>query len=152
MRLKSWRATIIFDLWGVLINYPRPYPTDHKPNVSHITLHDGANLAKECAQAGHRLFILSNCSNRTKQIIKTDFPDLYNLFEQFLTSEEIGYKKPDPAYFTYLLNAYQLTPGTSFFLDDSPANVASAKGVGITGIDYTNYASAKKALEILGVL
>ncbi|SDR72474.1 putative hydrolase of the HAD superfamily [Friedmanniella luteola] len=53
------------------------------------------------------------------------------VFDAHFYSCEIGLAKPDPAYFTHVLEALGLAPGEALFLDDTAANVEAAAGLGI---------------------
>ena len=42
-------------------------------------------------------------------------------------------------------------PEKTVFIDDTPANIKTARGLGWHGIDYVNYDQAVKELHDLGV-
>jgi HAD superfamily hydrolase (TIGR01509 family) len=54
-----------------------------------------------------------------------------------LVSCEIGIRKPDPAAYRAALAHYGVAAADAFFVDDSAANVAGAREVGITAFHYT---------------
>jgi len=57
-----------------------------------------------------------------------------------LVSCEIGIRKPDPAAYRAALQHYDTAASDAFFVDDSAANVAGAREVGITAFQYTGEA------------
>jgi putative hydrolase of the HAD superfamily len=53
------------------------------------------------------------------------------LFDHEFYSCELGVHKPDPNYFTTLLDSLRAKPDEILFVDDNEANVAAAVSVGI---------------------
>ena len=53
------------------------------------------------------------------------------LFDDTFYSYELGVAKPDPAYFSAVLDRLGLPAGDVLFIDDNDANVAIARGVGL---------------------
>jgi putative hydrolase of the HAD superfamily len=53
------------------------------------------------------------------------------LFDDTFYSFELGVAKPDPAYFSAILSRLDLPAGEVLFVDDSAANVESARRVGL---------------------
>jgi len=56
------------------------------------------------------------------------------LFEVVIDSSHAGVRKPDPRIFRLALDALDVTPAQSLFLDDFPGNVAAANALGMRGI------------------
>jgi putative hydrolase of the HAD superfamily len=54
-----------------------------------------------------------------------------------LVSCQIGIRKPDPAAYRAALDHYGVAATDAFFVDDSAANIAGAREVGITAFHYT---------------
>lgn len=52
-------------------------------------------------------------------------------FDRTFYSSEIGVAKPDPAYFEHILGVLDLPAGQVGFIDDSPANIATARRLGL---------------------
>jgi putative hydrolase of the HAD superfamily len=46
-------------------------------------------------------------------------------------SHDIGFRKPDTAIYSHVIEKEELVPGRSLFLDDRPENIASARKVGL---------------------
>ena len=53
------------------------------------------------------------------------------VFDVHFYSCEVGYAKPDPAYFTHVLQTLGLRAEEALFLDDTAVNVEAAAGLGI---------------------
>ncbi len=53
------------------------------------------------------------------------------LLDELFVSHELGAAKPDPAYFTAILGRLGVPPAEVLFVDDNPANVESARSVGL---------------------
>ena len=53
------------------------------------------------------------------------------LFDDTFYSYELGVAKPDPSYFRAVLDRLGMPAGDVLFVDDNPANVASAREVGL---------------------
>ena len=53
-------------------------------------------------------------------------------------SHDIGYRKPDPSIYQYVIETHQLNPSKTLFLDDREDNITSAKTLGIMAVqvDY----------------
>lgn len=84
-----------------------------------------------------RIFLLSN----TNVIHKAAFSKTLDavmggesfdsLFEKAYYSHEMGLRKPRPEIFRYLIQAHQLDPTRTLFIDDSEANIRGAEKVGL---------------------
>jgi 2-haloacid dehalogenase len=100
----------------------------------------GANLEtlavmRELSLSGIPVYALSNWSLETFTETRDRFPFLAE-FDGILISGEVGTCKPDPAIFHTFLERFGLAAETTVFLDDSPANVAAARSLGIEAIQF----------------
>lgn len=98
---------------------------------------EGVRFVKECKQAGHHIYILSNWDPASFTLLQEEYPDFFNLFDGIVISGDIGLAKPDPAIFEYILKKYNLNPSETIFIDDQPENVDAALAMGIYSIRYT---------------
>lgn len=62
--------------------------------------------------------------------------DLFELFDGIVTSGIENTAKPDKRIFEILVERYQLQPEECLFIDDSPANTATASEMGITTVTF----------------
>jgi 2-haloacid dehalogenase len=59
--------------------------------------------------------------------------------------------KPDRRIFQILLRRYRLEPAATVFIDDSPANVEAARGLGLIAVHYTSAGQLRSELRSLGL-
>lgn len=82
----------------------------------------------------HRVFLLSNTNpihiRRLKEFDENGYP-LHECFEKCYYSFELGLSKPGKAIFELILNDAGLKPEETLFIDDGPANCATAASLGI---------------------
>lgn len=98
---------------------------------------EGIRFAKECKEAGHQIYILSNWDPESFVLLENKYPDFFSLFDGIVISGNIGIAKPDPAIFEYILNKYHLNPSDTIFIDDQQENIDVAQALGIYSIRYT---------------
>jgi len=110
-----------------------------------------AGVLAELAQAGIRLLALSNWSAELFARIRDRFGEL-DLFGGIVLSGEEKLAKPDPAIFRRLFERYGVDPARAVFIDDSPANVAAATALGLTGVPFTDAVALRTELVRLGLL
>jgi 2-haloacid dehalogenase len=108
-------------------------------------------ILEELHAAGTRLVALTNWSAELFPHAEAAF-DFLALFEGIVVSGREGVAKPDPAVFDLLLSRYDLDPGNTVFVDDSPANVAAAAAVGLTALVFTGADRLRADLSRLGLL
>jgi 2-haloacid dehalogenase len=81
------------------------------------------------------LYALTNWSHETFPIARPRFP-FFEWFEGIVVSGEVRLVKPDARIYRHLLDTHGLRAEDCVFIDDSPANVAGANAVGITGVHF----------------
>ena len=108
-------------------------------------------ILAELHAAGTRLVALTNWSAELFPHAEATF-DFLALFEGIVVSGREGVAKPDPAVFDLLLSRYDLDPGGTVFVDDSPANVATAAAAGLTALVFTGADRLRADLSRLGLL
>ena len=91
------------------------------------------NLAK---QNQYRLFLLSNTNDLHIEFVrerlgKEKFDRFEAAFEVFYLSYEMGMRKPDAEIFEFVLNAHNLIPEETLFVDDTKENTDAAASLGI---------------------
>ena len=108
-------------------------------------------IVDQLAAEGVRLLGLTNWSAETFHHAAVAAPVIDRL-EDVLVSGREGVVKPDPAIFQLLIQRYDLRPGATVFVDDSPANVAGAEVVGLRALHFTGAAQLRADLQRLGLL
>lgn len=76
-------------------------------------------------------------------------PDTLALFDAVVLSAEVGLRKPGPEIFQMASARIGVEPGRCVFVDDIPANVEGAEGVGMTGVLHRDAAITVPRLEAL---
>lgn len=105
-------------------------------------------ILKNLKRAGTPLYALTNWSAEKFPWAKENFPFL-NLFDGIVVSGEEKIIKPNPEIYKRLLNRYNLKAENCIFIDDSPANVAAARALGMAGVRFTSPARLKEELSAL---
>jgi 2-haloacid dehalogenase len=96
--------------------------------------------------AGVPLYALTNWSAETFAITRDRF-EFLDWFDGLLVSGEERMAKPDPAIFRLLLDRFGLDPAATVFVDDSEANVAAARGLGIDAVRFTGPEQLRRELS-----
>lgn len=86
-------------------------------------------LIGELKQAGYGLYVLSNMSREFIDYLRRF--DVYRLFDGEVVSCEVLTVKPEPRIYEILLERYGLDPAESLFVDDRPANLETARRLGL---------------------
>lgn len=95
---------------------------------------------------GMRLYCLSNMP----ATIYTHLRRRHNFWDAFsgiVISGEVQMIKPEPEVFMHLLSAFNLRPDESVFIDDLPANIESARQIGLHTVWFKDAAQCRRELE-----
>ena len=96
-----------------------------------------------------RLWGLSNTNAQHLAHLRLNFRVLDTL-EGLTASNEVGAAKPEPAIYQAALAGLDLAPAEVLFLDDVPANVEAARGLGLQVFHYS-YNDAELRRHLLGL-
>ncbi|MDR3669217.1 MAG: HAD family phosphatase [Holophaga sp.] len=107
-------------------------------------------ILRELKDLGVPLYALSNWSAETFPIARARFGFLA-WFERIVVSGEEGLAKPDPALFQRAIERCGLVPARTLFIDDSPANIEVALGLGFDPILFTGAQPLREALAARGL-
>jgi putative hydrolase of the HAD superfamily len=72
--------------------------------------------------------------------------NLHNFFDAFISSCEVGMRKPDPGIFLLALGIAQAKPEECLYFDDRPMLVEAAKKVGMNAYHHTDFESTKQLM------
>ena len=90
---------------------------------------------KKLAEGGrYILILLSNTNHVHIDWVKENiehFEDFRNCFDAFYLSQEIGFRKPEPEIFEFVLQKHDLKPQETLFIDDTKENTDAAARLGI---------------------
>jgi putative hydrolase of the HAD superfamily len=75
--------------------------------------------------------------------------NLHNFFDAFISSCEVGMRKPDPGIFLLALGIAQAKPEECIYFDDRIMLVEAAKKTGIQAYHHSDFESTKKIIESL---
>ncbi len=64
--------------------------------------------------------------------------DVYEVFHRIFLSDEIGYKKPDKEFFSYVVDSLEILPQQLLFIDDKIENTVAARKLKINTINFTS--------------
>jgi putative hydrolase of the HAD superfamily len=74
---------------------------------------------------------------------------LHNFFDAFVSSCEVGMRKPDPGIFRLALGIAQAQPDECLYFDDRPMLVEAAKREGIHAHHHTSFEYTKEIISAL---
>lgn len=75
-----------------------------------------------------------------------------DFFHRAYYSHEVGYRKPDTAFYKHVLEQENLKPEETFFVDDLPENVEAAKSIGMNAHQLHHPRKLKELLEELKII
>lgn len=101
--------------------------------------------------AGVPQYGLTNMSDETFEGTMAMSPAFGRLADIVVSGRE-GMIKPDPRIYALTCERFGLAPEDIFFVDDSLANVTSARAFGIDTLHFTDPAALRPALEARGLL
>ena len=105
-----------------------------------------ASLGRLLKARGYHVYIISNYAENMYNQTKDKLAFL-PLMDDVVMSYTIKKMKPDPAIYNYLCDENWLEPEESVFIDDRQENVNGAEVVGIHGILFKDYETAKQELN-----
>lgn len=95
---------------------------------------DTWDFIHELKKKGFSLYILSNAPTYFAE--HADFYEITKEFDGILFSAPLILSKPDPRFYQYLFEHYQLDPSDCFFIDDKKENIAAGRALGMDGIIF----------------
>lgn len=88
---------------------------------------------EELKRSGYRMIVISNWDNRLEVLL--DAIGLRKYFERLYISSHIGFEKPQPEIFKYVLNDLRVSPESILHIGDNPVDdVQGPALVGIKGL------------------
>lgn len=117
-----------------------------KPDLDEAML----GLLRELKEKGFRIVCATNTEPAHYEHHKA--MDHYAVFDTVYASCEMGKAKPEPEFFTHILEAEAVLPRQVLFIDDYAINCEAAAGLGIHAYRYTDPADLRWALYDLGMI
>lgn len=98
-------------------------------------------------QSKYELHLITNGFEEVQQV-KVDASDLRKYFKNLITSEEAGFKKPDPRIFEYAFNKAETNARESIMIgDDLKVDILGAKAMGMDQV-YVNFSNYEHCQDI----
>jgi putative hydrolase of the HAD superfamily len=85
----------------------------------------------------YKIGLLTNAT-REEILSITNKHHISTLFDEIVTSAEIGLEKPDPKIFDYILTKMNIHASEVIFIDDRERNTNAARSLGINSITFIN--------------
>ena len=102
---------------------------------------------REMKERGFHVYYLSNYSDHIYQGSRHILEKILREMDGGVFSWKVQMIKPDEGIYRRLLETYGLKAEECVFMDDNPANVETAKRLGIQGIVFTGYEETRQKLE-----
>jgi 2-haloacid dehalogenase len=106
---------------------------------------DSVEVMRELRRANVPVYALSNWSREMYAVTRSRFSFL-DEFDGILISGDVGIGKPDPVIFREFLGRFGLIAASTVFIDDSSANVAVARSMGIEAIQFRSAGQVRRDL------
>ncbi len=90
--------------------------------------------------------ILSNAGDQSRQLMEDTY-QLQNVVDEIIISAEEGVIKPNPQIFEIAMDRLNTSPEVSLLLDDSLANIFSARNFGMKAVQFINNQQAIQAIQ-----
>lgn len=104
---------------------------------------------KELKERGYRIYILSNWSKPAYDACQNTALSFLPLVDGVVFSYKEFVIKPDKKIYEIICDRYDINPAEAVFLDDSEANIMSAREFGLHAIHFKSYEQGRKELEEL---
>lgn len=103
-------------------------------------------------EKGYKLYVLSNCAKWLHDFLGKSVPS-GDKFSGLIVSADYGIIKPDEGIYNILFSTYSLEAEECFFIDDSPANIETARKLGMTAHCFKDrdFAQLKKDMADSGI-
>ena len=102
-----------------------------------IPVEGSFELLEQLHQQHYALYALTDNTHEFMRYLKSKY-DFWDKFKGIVVSANLGYLKPSPEIYDYLLNTFNLIPTETIFIDDLLVNIEGAQAKGIHGIQFQN--------------
>jgi 2-haloacid dehalogenase len=100
---------------------------------------------------GVACYVLSNMEAETFPLRFERFP-FFALFDGIVISGAEGMAKPDREIFELLLGRFDLTAGSTLFIDDNVGNIQAASALGMPTVHFESADALRRSLRAFGLL
>lgn len=134
----------------VVFNHPRNFTKEDFKTfmfAQSVELPDMLRWLKEWKQTcGCRIFSVNNEGKALNDFRIRKF-GLHHCFDAFVSSCEVGMRKPDPGIFTLAMGIAQASPEECIYFDDRLMLVEAAQKLGIRSFHHESFTVTSKILE-----
>lgn len=113
-----------------------------------VVLEETVDIVRALKAMGIPLYILSNFSLETFPIMRERYQFL-SLFDEIYLSAQFRIVKPDPRIFEAALEKIQLPASDCIFIDDSHANIDTARRLGFKSIHFRSPTLLGEELKLI---
>lgn len=113
--------------------------------LSLVGIPETVALMRELKNKGHVLYYLSNMHRPAMEYLERVYT-LWNLFQGGVFSCRVHWVKPEEEIYLALLEQEDLSPDRAVFIDDTPANLLPAEGLGLKTVLFQGAASCRERL------
>lgn len=108
-------------------------------------------IVKELKEKGYKIYLLSNCPMWFFDFKKC--VPAFSFFDGFIVSAKYNLIKPGKEIYNVLFSEFSLEAPECFFIDDSPANIATAKELGMNAHCFSDkdFIKLRSALRDAGI-
>jgi HAD superfamily hydrolase (TIGR01509 family) len=132
------------------IDKPKIYSSYKKWYIqSQATMKQVYSLAKKLSKH-YDTYCLTNITDLPLQVNKEI--GFFYFFKKVYASCEMRVRKPQKRAFTIPLRELKLKPGEVLFIDNTPANISSAKSLGINSILFKDYSQLIREIKKFNLL
>lgn len=134
----------------VVFNHPRSFSRqDFKDFIyaQSVALPDFLPWLKEWKRTcGFRIISINNEGREINNYRIQKF-GLHDCFDAFISSCEVGMRKPDPGIFNLAMGIAQVTPDECLYFDDRQMIIQTAQQLGIRSYHHQDFLTTKQILE-----
>ncbi|MEG0367406.1 MAG: HAD-IA family hydrolase, partial [Coprobacillus sp.] len=116
-----------------------------------VPIEENIDIVYQLKEKGYPLYLLSNFHNEAIQEMFDKY-EFFQVFDGHVISAHEHTMKPCEGIYHILLEKYNLDPHNCVFIDDSLANINTARHLGITGIHLPYLRNLKNELESIHIL
>lgn len=99
-------------------------------------------------RANFNVYALTNNTSSLDRLLREKFK-IYNDFDYIFNSSKIGFLKPNPKIFQYVLDELEAEPKECLFVDDNQENIKTAKDLGFHTILFKDNQQFFEKIAIL---
>lgn len=108
-------------------------------------------IVKTLAEKGVPLYAITNFGAEFWDVFRPTAP-IFDLFDDIIVSGREKLVKPDSAIYQLAVQRFEIIPQESIFIDDMPANVEAAQGVGMNAHLFEGAGGLESKLRALKLL